>query len=337
MTPPFDPRATAGLKRPGQCSACGAVAAPEARFCGECGATLPRRCPACALPVGPGQRFCTACGTSLDQAAAIPGAAAPQDGGAERRFMTLLFCDLVGSSRLAARLDPEDFAALLVAYRERCAAAVVQNGGWMSGYSGDGVIACFGYPRAMGREAQAAVNCALAIAQEVSALAGATRLPGGSELAVRIGIETGLVVAGRLGPAAAMEVDAFVGTVPNTAARLQGLAEPNGVVIGEATHELVHHEFDCEELPAERLVHLQPPVRAFAVRGEAKRRGRRLVLNRRDVPLIGRSAPLGLLRERWARAAEGQGQTVLLSGEAGIGKSRLAQELVDHITAAPHA
>jgi len=251
--------------------------------------------------------------------------------------MTLLFCDLVGSSRLAARLDPEDFAALLVAYRERCAAAVVQNGGWMSGYSGDGVIACFGYPRAMGREAQAAVNCALAIAQEVSALAGATRLPGGSELAVRIGIETGLVVAGRLGPAAAMEVDAFVGTVPNTAARLQGLAEPNGVVIGEATHELVHHEFDCEELPAERLVHLQPPVRAFAVRGEAKRRGRRLVLNRRDVPLIGRSAPLGLLRERWARAAEGQGQTVLLSGEAGIGKSRLAQELVDHITAAPHA
>src|SRR5262249_28998843 len=155
-------------------------------------------------------------------------------------------CDLVGSSSLAARLDPEEFAALLVAYRERCAAAVAHNGGYISCYVGDGVCACFGYPRAVGRDAQAAVTCGLAIAPEISALAATTSLLGGSELAVRVAIETGIVIAGRLGPENAMELDALVGTAPNTATRLQELAPPNGVVIGETTHELVAEDFACE-------------------------------------------------------------------------------------------
>ena len=241
--------------------------------------------------------------------------------------MTALFCDLVGSSTLAARLDPEEFAALLVAYRERCAAVVTHNAGYISRYVGDGVLACFGYPSATGRDAQAAVASGLAIAREISALARTTPLRGGRELAVRVGIRTGVVVAGRLGPESAVEVDALVGTAPNTAARLQQLAPPNSVVIGEATHGLVAEFFVCEELTAQRPV---PGGTAFLVTAEATRSGGRSVLVRRRVPLVGRTAQSALICERWARASNGKGQAIFLSGEAGVGKSRLAQELLDH-------
>ncbi len=250
--------------------------------------------------------------------------------------MTVMFCDLVGSSALAAQLDPEEYAELLVVYRESCATAVSHQGGYISRYAGDGVIACFGYPRAVGRDAQAAVECGLSIAQLVSALAQTTPLPGGSELAVRIGIESGLVLAGRLGPGSAMELDALVGTAPNTAARLQEVAERNGVLIGEATYELVADDFDCEEVPAERLTRLQPPARAFVVRSPAKPAGRQHVLTRRRGPFVGRAAEFNLLRERWENAKSGQGQTALVSGEAGIGKSRLCQEFLNDLTDTPH-
>jgi class 3 adenylate cyclase/tetratricopeptide (TPR) repeat protein len=248
-----------------------------------------------------------------------------------------MMCDLVRSSALAARLDPEEFAALLVSYRERCAAAVARSGGYISRYIGDGVLACFGYPRAVGRDAQAAVACGLVVAREIRALAETTSLPGGNELAVRVGIETGIVIAGRLGPENSLELDALVGTAPNTAARLQELAPPNGVVIGEATHELVAEDFVCEELPPQLLTRLEPTARAFVVTAEAKRHGRPHAFTRRRGPLVGRAAELALMFECWARASEGKGQTVLLSGEAGIGKSRLAQELLDHIAEEPNA
>jgi class 3 adenylate cyclase/tetratricopeptide (TPR) repeat protein len=332
----MQPPAQAGPTRGGYCPACRAVTPAGARFCGDCGAPLPQSCPACSEPVVPEQRFCTACGASLGPARLIRGGVT-KGAAAGRRLMTVVFCDLVGSSALAARLDPEEFAALLVAYRGRCAAAVAHGGGYISSYVGDGVLACFGYPRAIGRDAGAAVACGLAITREISALATGKSLLGVSELAVRIGIETGIVVAGRLGPEDAMEFDALVGPAPYTAARLQELAPPNGVVIGEATHELVAEDFVCEELPPERLIRLQPPARAFVVRGEATRSGRRLVLARRGAPLVGRAAELTLIFKCWSRASDGKGQTVLLSGEAGIGKSRLAQELLDHIANQPHA
>jgi class 3 adenylate cyclase/tetratricopeptide (TPR) repeat protein len=241
-----------------------------------------------------------------------------------------MFCDLVGSSKLTASLDPEEFAALLVAYRERCAAIVTQNGGYISRYVGDGVLACFGYPRALGRDAQAAVASGLAVAREIDALARTTSLRGGSQLAVRVGIETGIVLAGPLGPKNAMELDALVGKAPNAAARLQQLAPPNSVVIGEATHELVAEFFVCEELPQAII-----PERVFLAR--FKTRGGGLVLSQRRAPLVGRANELAMIRERWGRASTGKGQTIFLSGEAGIGKSRLAQELLDHVADGPHA
>lgn len=240
--------------------------------------------------------------------------------------MTAMFCDLVGSSKLAARLDPEDYAALLVAYRERCAAAVVQYGGYVSRYAGDGVLACFGYPRALDRDAQAAVLSGLVIALEIEALASTTALRGGRDLAVRIGIETGIVLAGPLGPKNAIELDGLVGTAPNTAARLQQLAPPNSVVIGEATRELVAGLFVLEELPPQDLL----PGNWFRVKGKLRDRG--LTFSKRRAPLAGRVNELAMIRERWDEACNGKGQTVLLSGEAGIGKSRLAQELLDYVT-----
>jgi len=317
------------------CPACKAVVGAGDRFCSECGAALSKVCRACAASVTPGQRYCGACGAWLGAVADNSGATTGL--GAERRLMTVVMCDLVGSSALAARLDPEEFAALLVAYRERCAAVVAQNGGYISRYVGDGVLACFGYPRALGRDAHSAVSCGLAITREISALATTTALHGGCELAVRVGVETGVVVAGRLGTEAVMELDALVGTAPNTAARLQELAPPNGVVIGGATHELVDDDFICEELPPQRLKRLEPPARAFLVRAHSEPRTRRLVHSRRYVPLVGRSAEFELIVQSWGRAAKGKGQTVLVSGEPGIGKSRLAQELLDHLADTPLA
>jgi class 3 adenylate cyclase/tetratricopeptide (TPR) repeat protein len=259
-------------------------------------------------------------------------------GGAERRLLTVIFCDLVGSSALAAQLDPEEFAAMLVAYRDRCVAAVTRYGGYVVRYAGDGVLACFGYPRAVDRDAQAAVACGLAIAREVHELARSTPLPKNMELAVRIGIETGIVLAGRLGSDHALEIDGLVGTAPNIAARLQELAAPNGVIIGEATHELVADEFACEEIPLQRLTRLQPSVRAFAVRQPAIANSGQLVLARpRRAPFVGRANELKALSKLWKIAAEGHGQTALVSGEAGVGKSRLAQELLNSIMGVPHA
>jgi class 3 adenylate cyclase/tetratricopeptide (TPR) repeat protein len=309
------------------CPGCNAAVAAGAFFCANCGRALKPPCSGCGAPVALGQHFCQNCGASLGSPTSSRGAGDATDGALDRRLMTAMFCDLVGSSKLTARLDPEEFAALLVAYRERCAAAVAQNGGYISRYAGDGVLACFGYPRALGRDAQAAVTAGLAIAREIDALARTTSLPGGSDLAVRVGIETGIVVAGPLGPKNAIELDGLVGTAPNTAARIQQLAPPNSVAIGEATRELVAEFFVCEELPPQALI----PGRWFLVRGKTRDGG--LMFSKRRAPLVGRAQELAMIHERWDRASKGKGQTILLSGEAGIGKSRLAQELLDHV---PH-
>jgi len=319
-----------GSKLSASCPSCSANVASGAVFCGNCGRVLVPPCARCGVPAALGQRFCQNCGASLGSGSASRGFVDGSDGSLDRRLMTAMFCDLVGSSKLAARLDPEDYAALLVAYRERCAAAVTQNGGYVSRYAGDGVLACFGYPRALDRDAQAAVLSGLAIAVEIESFANSTPLRGGRDLAVRVGIETGVVLAGPLGPKNAIELDGLVGTAPNTAARLQQLAPPNSVVIGEATRELVAEAFVLEELPPQDLL----PGKWFKVKGKAKDRS--LTFSRRRTPLVGRARELEMIRERWGYACEGRGQTILLSGEAGIGKSRLAQEFLDLVGQGAH-
>ena len=271
--------------------------------------------------------FCTACGQRREGAAGI-------DTVAERRLLTALFCDLVGSTELAARLDPEDLAALLLGYRELCGAAVKRHGGVVQHYAGDGIMACFGFPRALGRDAQAAVACGLEIARAMGDLGrgmtveGQSGMPQKAALTVRIGIESGVVVAGRLGrPGAALETDAMIGGAPNAAARLQEIAPRNGVVLGGAVHDLVAPDFVCEPADTSRL-RLPPPARAFVALA-ARTPGSRALATRRRTPLVGRATEMALLTERWALARSGQGQRVLLSGEPGIGKSRLAHELAE--------
>lgn len=282
-------------------------------------------CISCGSRTPPKARFCPDCGEAL-RVHPNPAARSPvPDAEADRRIVTVMFCDIVGSTALTASMDPEAFATVLLAYREVCAAIILRHGGHVARYVGDGILACFGYPHARGRDAQSAVSCGLAIAAEMPSLnerLNATNARRGVEpflLRIRIGIESGMVVAGRLGPGAATEIDALIGTAPNDAAHLQHRAPPNGVVIGVATHAIVGSEFSASPLPDGTVLNLP---NGYIVKA-ALRRGRG-----RAAPLVGRDRELSDLSARWAQTRDGRGQIVLVSGEPGIGKTRLLDEFL---------
>lgn len=243
---------------------------------------------------------------------------------AERRPLTVLFCDLVGSTALSTQLDPEDLASLIVDYQRCCAAAVATFDGFVARYVGDGILVYFGYPSAQEDSAERAVRGALAVIQAIARL----RSPSGIPLKVRIGIATGLVVVGSLPGSDPVDSHAVVGETPNLAARLQAVASPNGVVIAANTYERVGNLFDCVDLSPVSLKGLPGTVKAWQVRGE---RGfvRRLEARRASglTPYCGRASELAALEHAWQSTRAGAGQVVLIKGEAGIGKSRLAQEL----------
>jgi class 3 adenylate cyclase/predicted ATPase len=266
-------------------------------------------------------------------AAPAPGAALPVSP-AERRQLTVMFADLVGSTALSTRLDPEEVGEVLRAYRDAVAAAVARFEGHVAKYMGDGVLAYFGWPSAHEDEAERAVRAALAAVEAVGRLG----TPGGARLACRVGLATGLVVVGEpVGEGAARE-EAVVGETPNLAARLQGLAASGTVVLGEATRRLLGGLFELEELPAPALKGFDGPQRAFRVLGEGAARDRFEALRGTGgAPLVGREHELGLLLDRWERARDGEGQVVLLSGEPGIGKSRLLRALRERLAGEPHA
>jgi class 3 adenylate cyclase len=282
-----------------------------------------------------GARFCAACGAPLAASRIDAPLNAPTEAmRGERRFVTVLFCDIVGSSGLASRLDPEDYAALLAAYRRCCAETVARHDGHMVQYVGDGVLAAFGYPRAFGDDAERAVDCGLDLGRAIAGLARSAQLPGANELAARIGIEAGLVIVGQITADRAAALDSLVGTALNTAARLQQLAPAFGVLIGEVAHELVSTTFSCEALPQSLLTRLEPPTqRAFRV--HARSQGGRVALKAGRAALVGRDAELRRITERWHSAQQDGGQVVLVSGEAGIGKSRLLREFLVGLEVAP--
>jgi class 3 adenylate cyclase/predicted ATPase len=252
---------------------------------------------------------------------------------AERRQLTVLFCDLVGSTELAARLDPEDMGAVIRTYHRCCSEAVERWDGHVAKYMGDGVLAYFGWPQAHEDEAERAVRAGLAIATAVAQLS----LPGGEPLAARIGIATGLVMVGELIGEGAAREQAVVGETPNLAARLQTLAAPGRVVISQATRRLVGGLFELAGLGPQRLKGFAEPLSAFRVEGEGRAEGRFEALHgERLTPLVGREHELGILLERWAWAKDGDGQVVLLSGEPGIGKSRVIRTLRERIGDEPY-
>jgi class 3 adenylate cyclase len=256
---------------------------------------------------------------------------------AERRQLTVLFCDLADSTRLAQHLDPEDLREVMRAYQAACVTVIHRFDGYIAQYLGDGLLVYFGYPQAHEDDAQRAVRSGLGMLAAMGTLNTRLAQDKGVRLAVRIGIHTGLVVVGEMGSGGRHEHLAL-GDTPNLAARLQGLTAPDTVVISEATARLVQGYFTCQALGTQTLKGMDTPVRAYQVVGESAAQSRLDVAGATGLtPLVGRAAEVALLRERWAQSREGLGQAVLLSGEAGIGKSRLVQVLTERIvdTGAP--
>jgi class 3 adenylate cyclase/predicted ATPase len=244
-----------------------------------------------------------------------------------------MFVDLVGSTELSARLDPEDMREVIRAYQDTCAGVIARFEGFVAKFMGDGVLAYFGYPRAHEDEAERAVRAGLALADAT----GQLKAPTGEALAARVGIATGLVVVGDLVGEGAAQEQAVVGDTPNLAARLQGIAAPGQVVIADATRRLLGAGFELEDLGEHELKGIASSIAAFGVVGEQVLESRFEAHSGLSLlPMVGRDQELALLLERWAQAKAGEGQGVLLVGEAGIGKSRISRALLDAVAEERH-
>jgi class 3 adenylate cyclase len=287
------------------------------------------------LPIGPRAKLLAAISElasvpAADQERAREGPPAVLRRQAERRQMTVMFCDLVDSTQLARRLDPEDLKAVMEAYQRACGAVIERYEGHVSQYRGDGIEAYFGWPAAQEDAAERAVRAGLEIVEAVKAIESA------ESLSVRVGISTGIVVIGETGFGDPSTPSGAVGDTPYVAARLQTLATPSSVVIAEATSRLVSAWFDQEELGPKNLKGIVEPVQAFRVRRVREESSRFQAAHATALtPLVGRRTELALLQQRWRDATDGEGQVVLVSGVPGIGKSRIVHELEKWIEGEP--
>ena len=293
-----------------------------------------------ALPTGPRRRLMSAIealGALTRAQGSVQSADAPAEEpgmsqGAERRQLTVMFCDLVGSTALAERLDPEELRELMQAYRKTCDEVVTRYKGLVAQYRGDALMAYFGWPSAHEDDAERSVRSALEIVQAVKAVRA------DPPLAVHIGVATGPVVVGAVSRADDAEAKLAVGETPNLAARLQGLAGPDEVVIAPSTRRLVGAAFELSDMGSHVLKGIAQPVRAWRAhavhrplgRFEAAHDGVALT------PLVGRQEEVALLLRCWGQSCDGEGQVVLIGGEPGIGKSRLTQVLREQIATEPY-
>ena len=290
------------------------------------------------VSLGHRKRLLKAVAALAGPAALPPAAAAPVRPGtpvdaAERRQLTVMFCDLVGSTALSARLDPEDMREVIGAYHRCCANCIERDGGFVAKYMGDGVLAYYGYPQAHEHDAERAVRAGLAMVGAAPKLATAA----GSPLHVRVGIATGLVVVGDLIGSGEAQERGIVGETPNLAARLQSIAEPDSVVIADGTRKLLGNLFEFQDLGANDLKGISGPTRAWSALRPSSVDSRFEALHASGLTaLAGREEEFDLLLRRWAKMKSGEGQVVLLSGEAGIGKSRLTAALLERLSDEPH-
>jgi class 3 adenylate cyclase/tetratricopeptide (TPR) repeat protein len=319
-----------------RCSKCGSENREGRKFCTKCGTPLLAACPKCGAAVEPDESFCGECGTALGNAAPPAVADGTQSvtasAGGERRHLTILFCDLVGSTEISARLDPEEWRELVDGYHRAAAEAITRFGGHVAKYLGDGVMAFFGYPEAHDNDAERAARAGLAILDGVAKLNES--YPSQPKLSVRIGIDSGSVV---VGTGAGQAIDVF-GDAANIAARVQGAATPDTIVVTAATHRLIPGLFMVENRGTQALKGIEQPVQLYQIIRPSGMRGRLAAAAAAGAltPFVGRQDELRLLMSRWERAREGEGQVVTIVGEAGIGKSRLVQEFHDRIAADRH-
>ena len=304
------------------CTACGRANDGDAAFCAGCGTSLATpACPSCGRPARPGDRFCPGCGTALDGHAA-PAAATP----GQRRHLTVMFTDLADSTRLSGELDPEDMRDLYRGYQAACTDAIVRHSGYPAQYMGDGVLAYFGYPQAHEDDGRLAIAAGLEIVTAVAALRGAASAATTSRSAS--GSTPARSWSPRWAARSAVQDHTVVGETPNVAARLQSLAAPDTVIVSGATRELVEGFYELEDLGEQALKGVVRPIRAYrATRSTAAATRLDAGADRGLTPLVGRGRELLRAARRLGEAAGGDGRVVLLSGEPGIGKSRLVHEL----------
>src|SRR6266852_3405080 len=317
-----------------RCSKCGSDNREERKFCASCGAPILASCPKCGASNQPGERFCGECGAALvDAAQATVAEAKPTvvSIAGERRHLSVLFCDLVGSTEIAARLDPEEWRETVAAYHGAAAEAITRFGGHVAKYLGDGVMAFFGYPEAHDNDGERAARAGLAILDVIAKL---SEQSGRQKLSARVGIDSGAVV---VGAGASKEADVF-GDAPNIAARVQGVAEPDTVLITDAVHRLVSGLFVVDDRGAQPLKGIERPVQLYRVIQPSGVRGRleAAAASRGLTPFVGREDELRSLANRWERVLDGEGQVALIIGEAGIGKSRLVLRFHEQIKGMPH-
>ena len=326
-----------------QCPSCLKENPPGVLFCGFCGSKMERICHSCGA-ANPAQfRFCGQCGTALraeglhQELASVQRRSEVPLSAAERRQITILFSDLVGSTQMSRVLDPEDLRELIAEYRHEVADAVIAYAGEIARYMGDGILAYFGYPAAHENDAARAIHAGLDIVRRVSGAGRDFESRYGVRPQVRVGIHTGIVVAGDLASGALFERMSVVGDTPNIAARLQELARPNSVAVGPTTARLVARHFRLRSLGLQHLKGVDEELEIFEVAETADLNARLQSIEPYGTPFQNRVQERELLWDRWRRASgEGLGQVVVIEGDAGIGKSRLARDLRDRVAATPH-
>jgi class 3 adenylate cyclase/predicted ATPase len=316
-----------------ECPSCGVANLADNRSCSNCGTMLAPYCQRCGAAVQPTASFCSNCGAKLVRGNAIAPSpdqvvtkGASQDE-LERRFLSVMFCDLADSTRMAEQLDPEELRDIISGFRSSCADVCEQYGGYIADFLGDGILVYFGYPRSYENDAERAVLAGLQTIDTIARLNDELAVQD-IILGVRIGVASGLVVAGDLISRGGRERRAVTGQTPNLAARLQSIAQPNSVVIAEDTESLIKGLFELEDLGLRSLKGFSHSIRAWRVLERKRFTSRFQALHEQELPpLVGRNSEIAALRSRWERARHGDANVVLLIGEPGIGKSRLVQEL----------
>ncbi len=276
------------------------------------------------IPIGPRRKILRAIAELGTAAQTAPAPARPQE--AERRQITVMFCDLVGSTALSEKLDPEDLRSLMQDYQKACGGVIERYEGHVAQYLGDGLMTYFGWPRAHEDDAERAVRASLEIVEAVGTM----------ELQVRIGVATGPVVVGETGAGDASVPKLAVGETPNLAARLQGLASADEIVVGPSTRRLLGGTFELDDLGEQALKGIVEPVPAHRVTGIAATEGRFEAQHQYLTPLVGREAEMAMVMARWEQACAGEGQVIVLGGEPGIGKSRITQAFRERVEDEPH-